>query len=148
MRSYKPEKLFTKEGKLIPELKALAPTGNARMSANPITNGGQVRKNLLMPRFQDYAYKIKQNGVDMAPSMNIFATFLADIVKQNMHNFRLFGPDETQSNKLDAVYAVSKKQWMAETLEYDDDGGNLATSGRTMEILSEHTCEGMYSQIA
>lgn len=141
MRSYEPEKLF-KDGKLLPELKALAPEGNYRMSANPIANGGVIRKPLKMPNFQDYALEVKKGGVSMMPSMGNFAKFLRDITAQNMKNFRLFGPDETESNKLGAVYEVGKKVWNADYFEEDADGGNLAFEGRVMEILSEHTVEG------
>jgi len=142
MRSYKPEELFTKDGKLIPELRALAPEGTRRMSANPVTNGGVLHQPLSMPDFKKYAFPLKKGGAEMAPSMNIFAAFLRDIIKQNMETFRLFGPDETQSNKLDTVYEVSGKQWVAEYLDYDKDGGNLSTAGRVIEMLSEHACEG------
>jgi len=142
MRSYKPEELFTKDGKLIPELRALSPEGTRRMSANPVTNGGVLHQPLSMPDFKKYAYAVKKSGAEMAPSMNIFAAYLRDIVKQNMSTFRLFGPDETQSNKLDTVYEVSGKQWVAEYLDYDKDGGNLSTAGRVIEMLSEHACEG------
>jgi xylulose-5-phosphate/fructose-6-phosphate phosphoketolase len=141
MRSYEPEKLF-KDGKLLPELKALAPEGNARMSANPVGNGGVIRKALKIPNFQDYALEVKKGGVSMMPSMGNFAKFLRDITAQNMKSFRLFGPDETESNKLGAVYEVGKKVWNAEYFEEDADGGNLAFEGRVMEILSEHTVEG------
>jgi xylulose-5-phosphate/fructose-6-phosphate phosphoketolase len=141
MRSYEPEKLF-KDGKLIPELKALAPEGNARMSANPVGNGGVIRKPLNMPNFQDYALEVSKGGISLAPSMGNFAKFLRDVTAKNMTNFRLFGPDETESNKLGAVYEVGKKVWNAEYFEEDADGGNLAFAGRVMEILSEHTVEG------
>lgn len=141
MRSYKPETLF-KDGKLDPVLRALAPEGNRRMSGNPVTNGGVLRKNLHMPDFKKFAYKMTKPAIENVPSMNIFATFLTQIVKNNMDNFRLFGPDETESNKLSAVYDVSGKQWMGEYLDYDKDGGNLTPAGRVMEILSEHTVEG------
>ncbi|GAB7349227.1 hypothetical protein MBLNU459_g8391t1 [Dothideomycetes sp. NU459] len=141
MRSYKPESLF-KDGKLDPVLRALAPEGNRRMSGNPVTNGGVLRKNLQMPDFKKFGHDLAKPAVDSAPSMNIFAKYLTEIVRANMDNFRLFGPDETESNKLSAVYDVSGKQWMGEYLDYDKDGGNLTPSGRVMEILSEHTCEG------
>jgi xylulose-5-phosphate/fructose-6-phosphate phosphoketolase len=142
MRSYKPEELFDKNGALIPELKALAPEGNRRMSANPITNGGILRRKLKMPDFREYAFDTTKRGVDMAPSMSLFAIFLRDIVARNQQHFRVFGPDETESNKLGEVYKAGKKVWMAEYFEEDKDGGNLAYAGRVMEILSEHTIEG------
>ncbi len=141
MRSYGPDKLF-KDGKLIPELKDLAPEGQRRMSANPVANGGVIRRPLDMPKFEDYAIEVKKGGTSSAPSMSIFAKFLRDITAKNMKNFRLFGPDETESNKLSAVYEVGKKVWNAEYFEEDEDGGNLAYAGRVMEILSEHTVEG------
>ena len=142
MRGYEPDKLFTKEGTLIPELKELPPKGNQRMSANPITNGGSIRKPLRLTKFQDYAIKVDRPGVTYAPSMNHFAEFLKDIVKDNQTTFRVMGPDETQSNKLDAIYAAGKKVWVNGYLPEDEDGGNLAPSGRVMEMLSEHTVEG------
>jgi len=142
MRSYKPEELFTKEGKLVPELKALAPEGLRRMSANPVANGGILRRKLKIPDYRDFAYNTQKPGATEAPSMNIFATFLREIVRQNQEHFRVFGPDETESNKLSAIYDAGKKVWMADYFEEDKDGGNLAFSGRVMEILSEHTVEG------
>ena len=141
MKSYKPNELFTKEGKLVPELQELAPQDDRRMSANPVTNGGRLHQPLSMPDFKKFAHDLKKHGGEMAPSMNVFAEFLKHIVKDNMTSFRLFGPDETQSNKLDAVYEVSGKQWCAEYLDYDKDGGNLAPAGRVIEMLSEHACE-------
>lgn len=144
MRSYKPEKIFGKDGKIAPELKDLAPTGNARMSANPVTNGGLLTQALNMPDFRDFAYKLTKAGADMAPSMNVFAEFLTQIMKNNMKTFRVFGPDETESNKLGKIYEAGKKVWMGEMFEYDNDGGNLAREGRVIEMLSEHACEGMY----
>ncbi|KAI4786107.1 D-xylulose 5-phosphate/D-fructose 6-phosphate phosphoketolase, partial [Aureobasidium sp. EXF-8845] len=141
MRSYEPEKLF-KNGKFIDELRELAPSGNRRMTANPVTNGGLVRAKLRIPDFKSFAQTVEKPAAEQAPSMNLFADFLTQIVKANPHNFRLFGPDETQSNKLGAVYDVTQKVWMAEYFEEDKDGGNLAPAGRVMEILSEHTVEG------
>ncbi|KAG9917977.1 D-xylulose 5-phosphate/D-fructose 6-phosphate phosphoketolase, partial [Aureobasidium melanogenum] len=141
MRSYEPEKLF-KNGKLLEELRELAPNGNRRMSANPVTNGGLLRANLRIPDFKKFAHKVVKPATELAPSMNLFAEFLTQVVKANPNNFRLFGPDETQSNKLGAVYDVTKKVWMADYFEEDKDDGNLAPSGRVMEILSEHTVEG------
>jgi xylulose-5-phosphate/fructose-6-phosphate phosphoketolase len=142
MKSYTPEKYFTEDGKLIPELKAVAPVGNKRMSANPVANGGLVKKPLLMPDFRDYNLAVEKGGLTDAPSMSNFAVFLRDIIKKNPHNFRLFGPDETESNKLGGVYAAGKKVWMGEYFDEDADGGNLAMEGRVMEMLSEHTVEG------
>jgi xylulose-5-phosphate/fructose-6-phosphate phosphoketolase len=142
MRSYKPEEVFTKEGALIPELKELAPKGNSRMSANPVGNGGLLRKPLDMPDFRQYALEKINPGVSNLPSMGNMATFLRDVVAKNMKNFRVFGPDETESNKLSEIYKAGKKVWLGEYFEEDEDGGNLAFDGRVMEMLSEHTCEG------
>jgi len=142
MKSYKPEKLFDENGSLIPELKALPPVGTRRMSANPVGNGGVLRKPLNIPDYKGYALTVKQGGATSQPSMTNMATYLRDIVKANPHNFRVFGPDETESNKLSKIYEAGKKVWMGEYFEEDADGGNLAMEGRVMEILSEHTVEG------
>ncbi|MCX5936410.1 MAG: phosphoketolase family protein, partial [Pseudanabaena sp. LacPavin_0818_WC45_MAG_42_6] len=142
MQSYKPDELFDASGKLIPELKDLAPTGNRRMSANPIANGGLVRRGLRMPDFRSYGVKIDKAGTIEAENTKPLGVFLRDVMRQNMDNFRVFGPDENTSNKLQAIYEVSKKFWIAEYLPEDADGGELATDGRVMEILSEHTLEG------
>ncbi|KAH8888646.1 D-xylulose 5-phosphate/D-fructose 6-phosphate phosphoketolase [Thozetella sp. PMI_491] len=142
MHSYEPDRLFP-DGKILPELKAaLAPVGNARMSANPVANGGILRKPLVMPNFRDYALTVDKPGASWGASMTNMAGFLRDVVAANPTNFRLFGPDETESNKLARVYEAGKKVWMGEYFEEDEDGGNLAPAGRVMEILSEHTCEG------
>lgn len=142
LRSYKPEDLFDESGKLKPELKALAPQGNRRMSANPHGNGGLLRKALRMPDYQDYAVELASPGTLSAPNTKPLGKFLRDIMRQNAHNFRVFGPDENSSNKLDDIYEVSKKTWMADYLPEDADGGELSTDGRVMEMLSEHTIEG------
>jgi xylulose-5-phosphate/fructose-6-phosphate phosphoketolase len=143
MRSYKPETLFTEDGRLVPELKELAPTGTRRMSANPIANGGILRRKLKLPDFREFAFDLKKSGgVEEGESMDIFATFLTEIVRSNQEHFRVFGPDETESNKLARIYDAGKKVWMAEYFEEDSDGGNLAFAGRVMEMLSEHTVEG------
>jgi len=141
MRSYKPEKLFP-GGKLDPELQKLSPEGLQRMSGNPVSNGGSLRKPLDLPDFRDYAMDIGTPGTKLMGSMGNFAGFLRDVMKVNDHSFRLFGPDETQSNKLDKVYEVTGKAWNAEMFDEDQDGGNLSHNGRVMEILSEHTVEG------
>jgi xylulose-5-phosphate/fructose-6-phosphate phosphoketolase len=143
MRDQKPEELFDKDGKVIPELKELAPTGNRRMSANPHANGGVLRKALRLPNFCDYAIKVEQPGSIEAENVPPLGNYLRDVMKSNMNNFRVFGPDETTSNKLQAVYQVSKKFWIAEYFPEDEDGGELATDGRVIEMLSEHTMEGM-----
>ncbi|MBA3922209.1 MAG: phosphoketolase family protein, partial [Nostocaceae cyanobacterium] len=142
MRSYKPEELFDASGKLIPELKDLAPMGNRRMSANPIANGGLVRKPLRMPDFRNYATEVIHPGYTEVENTRPLGVFLRDIMQMNMHNFRVFGPDENTSNKLTAIYEVSKKLWLAEHFPEDEDGTELATDGRVMEMLSEHTLEG------
>ncbi|KAI9736329.1 MAG: hypothetical protein M1834_001215 [Cirrosporium novae-zelandiae] len=142
MRSYGPDKVFTEDGQLIPELRALPPTGNRRMSANPVANGGALKKPLRMPDFRNFKIAVPHPGVTNAPSMSNMAIFLREIVAANQTNFRLFGPDETESNKMGEVYKAGKKVWMAENFEEDSDGGNLAPAGRVMEILSEHTIEG------
>ena len=142
MRSYKPEELFDSAGKLIPELQELAPKGDRRMSANPIANGGLVRKALRMPDFRQYGVKLDNHAQIEVENTKPLGVFLRDVMRQNMDNFRVFGPDENTSNKLQAVYEVSKKFWIAEYLPEDADGGELATDGRVMEILSEHTLEG------
>ncbi|KAJ5790378.1 uncharacterized protein N7518_007389 [Penicillium psychrosexuale] len=142
MRGYKPEELFDENGTLIPELKELAPTGTSRISANPVGNGGLLRRPLDIPDFRDYGFNDIVPGITTKGGMANMAKFLRDIVARNMHNFRLFGPDETESNKLAEVYKAGKKVWMGDYFEEDKDGGNLSPDGRVMEILSEHTCEG------
>lgn len=142
LRSYEPENLFDASGKLLPELKALAPQGTRRMSANPQGNGGLLRKSLRMPDYQNYAVKVDQPGQTASPNTKPLGQLLRDIMRQNGSNFRIFGPDENTSNKLDDVYEVSKKTWMADYLPEDADGGELSPDGRVMEMLSEHTIEG------
>ncbi len=142
MRSYKPEELFDADGKLVPELKELAPAGNRRMSANPHANGGLLRKPLLLPDFRDYAAQVTAPGASEAEPTYILGQFLRDVMRGNMHNFRVFGADETASNRLQAIYEVSKKTWLAESKPEDMDGGELSPEGRVMETLSEHTLEG------
>jgi xylulose-5-phosphate/fructose-6-phosphate phosphoketolase len=142
MRSYKPEEKFDESGRLVPELRSLPPTGNRRMSANPVGNGGILRKPLRMPDFREFELKGVNPGITDGPSMSNMAIFLREIMALNMKNFRVFGPDETESNKLSAIYKVGKKVWMGEYFDEDEDGGNLAFDGRVMEMLSEHTVEG------
>jgi xylulose-5-phosphate/fructose-6-phosphate phosphoketolase len=141
MRSYEPQKHFDENGKLKAELRELAPTGNRRMSANPVANGGQLKHKLRLPDFRDYGIDVKKGGVSKRGSMANFAAFLRDVVANNMSDFRVFGPDETQSNKLDKIYEAGKKVWLGEYFDEDEDGGNLAYDGRVMEMLSEHTVE-------
>jgi xylulose-5-phosphate/fructose-6-phosphate phosphoketolase len=142
LRSYKPEELFDANGRLRPELKALAPKGTRRMSANPHANGGVLRRSLRMPDFRDYAISVDKPGQAVAENTRPLGRFLCDIMRQNMQNFRVFSPDENSSNRLDAVYEASKKLWLADYLPEDADGGELAPDGRVMEMLSEHTLEG------
>jgi xylulose-5-phosphate/fructose-6-phosphate phosphoketolase len=142
LRSYKPEELFDKSGRLIPELKALAPKGDRRMSANPHANGGRLRRALRMPDFRDYALEVPKPAQITAENTRPLGKFLRDIMKLNPTNFRVFGPDENSSNRLDAIYEVSKKLWLADYLPEDSDGGQLAPDGRVLEMLSEHTLEG------
>ena len=142
LRSYQPEHLFDDAGQLRKDLKALAPEGIRRMSANPHTNGGFLRKALRMPDFNDYAIKLDAPGNITAPNTKPLGKFLRDIMRFNKHNFRVFGPDENTSNKLDDIYEVSKKTWLAGYLPEDADGGELSPDGRVMEMLSEHTVEG------
>ncbi len=143
MHEQKPEELFDQDGRLIPELKALAPTGNRRMGANPHANGGLLKRNLRMPDFRNYAIQVDKPGAIETENVPPLGLLLRDVMKMNMTNFRVFGPDETTSNKLQAVYEVSKKFWIAENFPEDQDGGELSTDGRVMEILSEHTMEGL-----
>jgi xylulose-5-phosphate/fructose-6-phosphate phosphoketolase len=142
MRSYRPEELFDASGRLIPELKELAPRGTKRMSANPHTNGGLVRKPLDLPDFRSYAVEITQPGNSQESPTFVLGHFLRDVMRRNMTNFRVFGPDETASNKLETIYEATKKTWMAEIKPEDRDGSELAPDGRVMELLSEHTLEG------
>ena len=126
LRSYRPEELFDAEGRLIPELKALAPKGTRRMGANLHANGGMLRRVLRMPDFRDYAIDVPRPGQASAMNTKPLGAMLRDVMRQNMDNFRVFGPDENTSNKLDAVYEVSKKLWLADYLPEDDDGGELS----------------------
>ena len=142
MKSYKPEELFDAEGKLIAELKELAPKGDRRMGANPVANGGLLRKDLIMPDFRDYAVDIPQPGTVEVENTRVMGNFLRDVMAKNMTNFRVFGPDETASNRLSPIYEVSQKAWMADYLPEDEDGSLLSTDGRVMEMLSEHTLQG------
>src|SRR6202166_2574191 len=144
MRSYKPEELFDANGTLIPDLQGLAPSGTRRISANPHANGGLLRKELDLPDFREYAVNLKSPGKLYAPPTDVLAHFLAEVMRRNMKTFRVFGPDETASNRLTAIYAASKKTWLAEYKPEDADGGELDVSGRVMEMLSEHTLEGWF----
>ncbi|MBE3143971.1 MAG: phosphoketolase family protein, partial [Planctomycetes bacterium] len=141
MKSYKPEELFDKEGHLMPELAELAPKGDRRMGANPHTNGGILLRDLHMPDFRKYAVSVPSPGSVQAADTHVLGEFLRDVAKlnQEQRNFRIFGPDETLSNRLNAVFEVTNRQWEARTQENDE---FLATDGRVMEMLSEHQCEG------
>ena len=125
MRSYKPEELFDAGGRLVPELRALAPAGNRRMSANPHANGGLLRKPLKLPDFRAYAVEVSSRGTAMYENTKPLGEYLRDVMKNNPTSFRVFGPDETASNRLQAVYEASKKTWMADMLPEDADGGEL-----------------------
>jgi xylulose-5-phosphate/fructose-6-phosphate phosphoketolase len=142
LRSYKPEELFDESGALIAELKAMAPEGRARITANPHANGGLLRKPLIRPDYCDFAVQVKKPGQVQRSSTANLANYLAEVMRRNMTNFRVFGPDETASNKLDGIYKASPKTWMEELKPEDADGGFLSGSGRVMEMLSEHTLEG------
>ena len=141
LRSYAPENLFDEHGSLQPELKVLAPQGNQRMSANPHTSGS-LRKALVLPNHRDYAIPLPQPAQIYAENTRAVGKFLAMVMKNNLQNFRVFSPDENSSNKLDDIYPVSKKTWLADYLPEDADGGELSPDGRVMEMLSEHTLEG------
>ena len=142
LKSYKPEELFDEKGTFVSQLAELAPRGKRRMGDNPHANGGTLRHALKMPDFREYAVDVPSPGAVESEATRVMGTFLRDVVKLNPRSFRLFGPDETASNRLGAVYEATKKTWMADTLPEDADGGELAPDGRVMEILSEHTCEG------
>ncbi len=142
LQSYKPAELFDEKGTLRAELRATAPQGDRRITANPHANGGLLRKPLHLPAFQNYAVDSKGHAQVYASPTATLALFLRDVMKQNMTNFRVFGPDETASNKLDAIYAASPKTWMAKILPEDEDGTDIAPDGRVMEMLSEHTLAG------
>ncbi len=142
MKSYRPEEFFDENGTLIPELRELAPVGNRRMSANPQANGGLLRHELTMPDFRQYAIDVPEPGTVEFENTKVLGFLMRDIMRDNPHNFRLMGPDETASNRLQAVYEVTKKAWMADFYEEDLDGSELSPDGRVMEMLSEHTLQG------
>ncbi|CCI23672.1 phosphoketolase family protein [Microcystis aeruginosa] len=143
MKSYNPEELFDyATGQFKPEFKELAPIGHRRMSANPHANGGLLRKDLKMPDFRQYAVDVTHPGQVEAENTGVMGVFLRDVMRNNMTNFRVFGPDETASNRLAALYEVTKKAWLADTYPEDLDGSQLSADGRVMEMLSEHTLVG------
>ena len=139
MRSYRPDELFTLEGALRPEIAALSPRGERRMTANPRTNGGLMRKDLRLPDFRDYAVEVPRPGSTQSEATRVLGEFLRDVISMNPETFRIFGPDETSSNRLGAVFDVTDRVWAAE-LEPHDVG--LARHGRVVEVLSEHLCQG------
>jgi len=143
MRAYQPQELFDSAGKLQTELKAIAPMGTRRIGSNPHANGGFLKKALRMPDFRKYGIKVEKLGTTEAENCRPLGVFLRDVMKANMKNFRVFGPDENTSNKLNAIYEVSKKLWLEEYFPEDADGAELAVDGRVIEMLSEHTLEGM-----
>jgi xylulose-5-phosphate/fructose-6-phosphate phosphoketolase len=139
MRSYRPEELFDKSGRLVPELAALAPRGERRMSANPHANGGELLKDLRLPDFRTYAVPVAKPATTTSEATRVLGEYLRDIIRDNPDNFRLMGPDETSSNRLQAVFEATNRTWDAELAPNDD---HLAPDGRVMEVLSEHMCEG------
>ena len=139
MRSYRPEELFDDGGRLVPELAGLAPRGDRRMSANPHANGGMLLRDLDLPDFREYAVDVAKPGASTSEATRVLGGFLRDVVARNDESFRIFGPDETVSNRLGDVFAVTDRQWEAEILPTDD---HLAPSGRVVEVLSEHMCQG------
>ncbi|HTY72137.1 MAG TPA: phosphoketolase family protein [Actinomycetes bacterium] len=139
LRSYRPEELFDERGALVGELAALPPKAHRRMSANPHTNGGLLLQDLKLPDFRDYAVEVKEPGTTYAEAMRVLGGYLRDVVRNNPDSFRIFGPDETASNRLGAVFDVTDRQWMADTIEGDD---HLARHGQVIEMLSEHQCQG------
>jgi xylulose-5-phosphate/fructose-6-phosphate phosphoketolase len=141
MKSYHPEELFDSKGKLLDELAELAPKGNRRMGANPHANGGVFVRDLVMPDFRCYAVRVGKRGTELAEATRVLGVFLRDVMQSNLEsrNFRVFGPDETASNRLDAIYEASDKVFMEKILPTDE---HLSTNGRVMEVLSEHLCQG------
>ena len=139
LHSYHPEKLFDQQGALRADLRALAPVGNRRMSANPHANGGLLLRDLDMPNFADYAVTVAEPATETAEATKVLGTFLRDVIARNGDQFRLMGPDETASNRLSAVFETTNRTWTAETIVGDD---HLAADGRVMEVLSEHLCQG------
>jgi xylulose-5-phosphate/fructose-6-phosphate phosphoketolase len=139
MRSYRPEELFDADGRLAPELRALAPEGDRRMSANPHTNGGELMRALVLPDFRDYAVDVTKPGTSSSEATRVLGSFLRDVVARNRDNFRIFGPDETASNRLSDVFTATERQWEGDVLPTDE---HLAPEGRVVEVLSEHLCQG------
>jgi xylulose-5-phosphate/fructose-6-phosphate phosphoketolase len=143
LKSYRPEELFDDEGRLRPELQALSPSGAQRMGSNPHANGGRLRQQLTLPDRERYAVPVAEPGVSRHGNTAALGELLRDAIADNPNNLRVFGPDETASNRLQAIYERSKKVWMEELRPEDSDGGELARQGRVVEMLSEHTLVGM-----
>jgi xylulose-5-phosphate/fructose-6-phosphate phosphoketolase len=143
MRSYRPSELFDTEGRLMPELAALAPVGDRRMGANPHANGGILLRDLRLPDFREYAVEVTKPGTGTAEATRVLGGFLRDVMAENLdtRNFRVFGPDETASNRLEALFEVTGRTWLGETVDGDDE--HLSPEGRVLEVLSEHMCQGM-----
>ena len=139
MRTYRPDELFDENGTLVPALAELAPRGQRRMSANPHSNGGLLRRDLTLPDFRDYAVPVALPGQSVSEATRVLGVFLRDVITANPHEFRIFGPDETVSNRLQAVFSATDRQWDAAILPDDD---HLAPEGRVVEMLSEHQCQG------
>ncbi len=139
LRSYRPEELFDEEGRPAAELTATTPDGDRRMSANPHANGGILLRDLVLPDFRTYAVDVSRPATELAEATRVLGAFLRDVIVANPETFRLFGPDETASNRLGAVFEVTEKAWAAKILPTDDD---LAPEGRVVEVLSEHLCQG------
>ncbi|WP_152351931.1 phosphoketolase family protein [Brachybacterium subflavum] len=141
LRSYRPEELFDDQGRLREEYADTAPAGTRRMSANPVTNGGSVLRALRLPDFREHAVDVPRPGATTSEATRVLGDWLRDVIEANPENFRIFGPDETASNRLQSVYEATDKQWNAQFVA-DDDEEHLARSGRVIEVLSEHQCQG------
>ncbi len=139
LRSYRPAELFDSSGRLLPELSALAPRGDRRMSANPHANGGLLLRDLDLPDFRDYAVPVPHPATELHEATRVLGTFLRDVIDRNRDRFRLMGPDETASNRLSAVFDTTDRVWLSQTVPGDD---HLAPDGRVLEVLSEHLCQG------
>jgi xylulose-5-phosphate/fructose-6-phosphate phosphoketolase len=139
LRGYRPDELFDEEGRLMPELAELAPEGERRMSANPHANGGMLLRDLVLPDFRDYAVEVPTPATTFSEATRVLGAFLRDVIARNPETFRLFGPDETASNRLGAVFEATGKAWVGEIIETDE---GLSPDGRVLEILSEHLCQG------
>jgi xylulose-5-phosphate/fructose-6-phosphate phosphoketolase len=139
LRSYGPDELFDENGALIPELAELAPTGERRMGASPYANGGSLLRELVLPDFREYAVEVDEPGTTFAEATRMLGAFLRDVIERNPDNFRLFGPDETESNRLGDVFEATGRTWEVELVPTDE---GLSRDGRVMEILSEHLCQG------